>query len=94
MENYKKVHQWAAGITVEEGLKELQGLKLKYPWLRCDKSLEALERLSKDLPAIVKILLLQEKQNAIHRMYIAVNGLADTAITEAIIQKFKIDLDA
>lgn len=72
---------------------ELQAAKDKYPWLKVDQALEALQRLDKDLPAIIKILMLQEKQNAIHRKYIEVSGIADTAITKAIMQKFNIQLD-
>lgn len=81
-----------ATITVEPALKEIQDLKAKYPWAKCDKALETLEKLTKDLPAIVKIIMLQEKQNAIHRKHIELNGVADKAIIEAICHKFKIDL--
>ena len=87
------VAQWASTITAEPALKELQGLKAKYPWLRCDVALEALEKLSKDLPAIVNIIKLQEKQNAIHRKYIELNRIADTAIVEAMIKQYNIKLD-
>ncbi len=81
-----------ATITVEPALKEIQDLKAKYPWAKCDKALETLEKLTRDLPAIVKIIMLQEKQNAIHRKHIELNGVADKAIIEAICHKFKIDL--
>lgn len=76
-----------------EALQELQNLKAKYPWLKCDKSLEALERLSKDLPDIVKIIKLQEKQNAIHRRFIEASKFADDAIVKAMIEQYKIKLD-
>lgn len=78
---------------VDPGIKELQAAKLKYPWLKVDEALKTLERLQKDLPSIVKIIVLQEKQNAIHRKFIEVNQMADTAIIEAITKKFNIDLN-
>jgi hypothetical protein len=68
----------------------LKTLKLKYPWLRCEDSLAFLERMANELPKISHIVKLQEKQNLIHRKYIDVNNLADTAIAEAV--KIKFDL--
>lgn len=88
MQNYEAVHQWAATVNVEKALKEIEGLKAKYPWLKCEEVLEALQKLSKDLPDIVKIIKLQEKQNAIHRQFVSVNQLADEAIVAAVKSKF------
>lgn len=92
MQNYEQVAMWTATLNVDSAVKELRALKVKYPWLRCDDSLVALEKLSSDLPKVVEIIKHQEKQNAFHRKYIEVNKLADTAIVEALIAKFKIDL--
>ena len=92
MRNYEQVAMWTATLNVNSALKELEGLKEKYPWLRCDESLQALKQLDADLPKIVDIIKMQEKQNAIHREYIAVNKLADTAIVDALIKKFNIEL--
>jgi hypothetical protein len=93
MKNYKAVQQWASTITVEPGLRELQAAKLKYPWLKVDEALKTLEKLQKGLPEIVKIVVLQEKQNAIHRKFIEVNQLTDTAIIEAISKRFNLGVD-
>lgn len=83
--------QWLSTVDTQSGLLELQALKDKYQWLRCDKSLEFLTRMSKDLPMILKIIQHQEKQNAIHRKFIEVNQLADEAIVKAITYKFGLD---
>lgn len=88
MKNYEAVHQWAATVNLEKGLVELEGLKVKYPWLKCDEALEALHKMNKDLPDIIKIIKLQEKQNAMHREFVSVNQLADEAIVNAIKVKF------
>lgn len=88
--NYESVRQWAVTVRVDEALKEMLSLKERYPWLRCDKTITQLTKLEEDLPKIINIILHQEKQNAIHREYIRVNGLADTAIAEAIKAKFNL----
>ena len=88
MTNYEKVAQWASTLRADEALNELQGLKLKYPWLRCDESLALLQRFAEDLPKIAHIVKLQEKQNAMHRKYIEVNGLADEAIVKAVASQY------
>lgn len=90
MKNYEAVHQWASTVNVEKGLNELEGLKAKYPWLKCDAALEALQKLNKDLPDIIKIIKLQEKQNAIHRQFISVNQMADEAIVNAVKAKYNL----
>lgn len=84
MENYRSVMQWLATVNVDAAVKEIEMLKLKYPWLKCDETIATLKKMQNDLPQIVNIIKLQEKQNAMHREYIRVNGLADTAIVEAI----------
>jgi predicted RNA-binding protein with EMAP domain len=88
MKNYEMVAQWAATLKVEKAHSELQALKLKFPWLKCDESLAFLEQMKTDLPKITHIVRLQEKQNAIHRKYIEVNNLADKAIVEAVAAKY------
>lgn len=90
MTNYESVRQWAVTVNVNEALKEMIDLKAKYPWLKCDKTITKLQKLDEDLPKMINIILHQEKQNAQHREYIRVNGLADTAIAEAIKSKFNL----
>lgn len=88
MKNYEMVEQWAATIQAEQGYNELLALKAKYTWLKCEKALDTLKTLAEDLPKIMLIIKHQEKQNAIHRKYIELNGLADTSIIEAVKQKY------
>lgn len=88
MKNYELVEQWAATIQAEPAYNELLNLKVKYPWLKCDNALDTLKKLAEDLPKIMLIIKHQEKQNAIHRKYIELNGLADTAIIEAIRKQY------
>lgn len=88
MKNYELVERWASTISAEKAHGELLALKIKYPWLRCENALETLKTLQDDLPKIVHILKHQEKQNAIHRKYIELNGIADSAIIEAIVTKY------
>lgn len=90
MTNYESVRQWAITVKVDKALAEMQALKAKYPWLKCDHTIEKLMQLDADLPKMINIILHQEKQNAMHREYIRVNGLADTAIAEAIKAKFNL----
>lgn len=92
MENYKMVAQWAATIKIDEALNELQMLKLKYPWLKCEKSLLLLQKLAEELPDMLKIIKLQERENAIHRKYIELNRMADEAIVNSIAQKFNLEI--
>jgi hypothetical protein len=84
------VAQWAATLKADKAHSELSALKLKYPWLKCDESLQFLEQMKNDLPKITHIIRLQEKQNLIHRKYIEVNNLADKAIVEAVAAKYKL----
>lgn len=88
MKNYEAVQQWASTIKVDEAVNEMEILKLKYPWLKCDKTIETLKRLNADLPKIINIITHQEKQNAIHRKFIEVSKIADTAIVAAIESRF------
>jgi hypothetical protein len=90
MKNYELVEQWMASTATEMAYNELLALKCKYTWLKCNNALEALRLISEDMPKIVLILKHQEKQNAIHRRYIELNGLADTAIIEAICKQYKL----
>lgn len=99
MRNYDAVKQWAVTINITEGLQELEALKAKYPWLRCQKSLESLKRFDKELPAIVRIITIQEKQNAVMRFkierlekYIELNKWSDQIILDDIAKKFNIEL--
>jgi hypothetical protein len=88
MRNYQLLNQWAATVNAEKAYEELSAIKLKYPWLKCDKSLETLKKLSEDLPKMLQIIKLQEKQNAIHSRYIEVNKIADDAIIKAIVDQY------
>lgn len=88
MTNYQAVHQWAVTLRVDAALKEMELLKLKYPWLKCDKTIETLQKLDEDLPKITNIILHQEKQNAMHNEFIRVSKIADAAIVAAIEARF------
>lgn len=87
MENYEAVHQWAATVNVSKALQEIEGLKARYPWLKCDETLAALRKMNEDLPKIIHIIKFQEKQNAIHQRVIDVNHLADEAIVKAVMAR-------
>lgn len=90
MTNYEAVRQWVVTVKVDEALKEMEVLKLKYPWLKCDKTIDTLRKLDGDLPKIQDIILHQEKQNSMHREFIRVNKIADEAIVTAIAEKFNL----
>lgn len=92
MKNYQAVEQWAATINADKAYDEISKLRLKYPWLKCDETYKAIVKLYTDLPKIINIIKLQEKQNAMHRQFIHVNKLADEAIVKAIAEKFKIEI--
>ena len=99
MENYQKVSQWAATVNIEKAFREIDALRLKYPWLKCEESFELISRLHKELPIILKIILLQEKQNAGHRYhtsnmegYIKANGLADEVILDELKKRYNVDI--
>lgn len=99
MENYQLVSQWAANLTAEKAKDELELLRLKYPWLKCDESMEFITKMCEDLPKMLNIIKSQEMQNAILREknrrsdeYIRVSGLADEVILNDIQKKFNIDI--
>lgn len=90
MTNYTAVRQWAATVKVDEALKEMSGLKAKYPWLKCEKTMAVLEKLDGELGMMMQVILHQEKQNAILRQVIETNKYADETIVEAIKTKFNL----
>lgn len=99
MENYKLVSQWAASLNVEKAFKELNNLRTKYPWLRCDESFQFISQMHEDLPKMLHVIVLQEKQNAVLRFsdqnlrgYINANKLADEAIIDDLRKKFNIEI--
>lgn len=99
MENFHLVSQWAATINTEKAFNELNNLRLKYPWLKCDESFEFISKMHLDLPKMLHIIVLQEKQNAILRRsdeitrgYIKANQLADEVILNDLAKKFNIEI--
>lgn len=99
MENYQKISQWSATVNTEKAMREIESLRLKYPWLKCHESFEFISRMHKELPSILRIILLQEKQNAVHRYhtegmegYIKANGLADELILNELRNKYGLDI--
>jgi predicted RNA-binding protein with EMAP domain len=92
MKNYEMVAQWAATLNSEKAFNELQNLKLKYPWLKCDESLAFLKRMNDDLPKIAGIVKHQEKQNAIHRKFIEVSQKTDEAIVLQIAAQYNVQI--
>jgi hypothetical protein len=92
MKNYELVNKWTATLNIDAAVKEMRALKEKYPWLKCEQSLHALEKFQNDLPKIITVIQHQEKQNAIHRMMNDTTALADKAIIEAMISKYDIKL--
>jgi hypothetical protein len=95
MQNYHLVRQWAANIKTEKAHNELNNLVLKYPWLKCSETLKFVSQMHDDLPRILNIIILQEKQNAILRHeneklndYIKVNRMADELLIDEIKAKY------
>lgn len=88
MQNYEAVKQWASTVNLDKAVEELTNIRAKYPWLKLNETTKALLQMSSDLPKIVSIITHQEKQNAIHREFIRVSGIADAAIVKAIEAKF------
>ena len=86
--NYKMVKQWQLSINLDKAFAEMQALKLKYPWLKCDDTIAFLKQMDVELPKVLSIINHQEKQNNIHKKFIEVNQLADEAIVKAIESKF------
>ena len=99
MENYKLVNQWAASLTADKAFKEILDFKAKYSWVKLLESTSFIGHMHEDLPKILNIIRLQEKQHAVLRMeneklrkYIEVNGLADECILNSLKEKFGIDI--
>jgi hypothetical protein len=92
MKNYEAVQQWAATLNADKAYSEISKLREKYPWLKCDESFELIAKMYTDLPKIANIIKHQEKQNAIHRMFVDVNKMADAAIIHAVAEKAGIQL--
>lgn len=99
MENFHLVSQWAATIKTEKAFQELSNLKTKYPWLKCDEAFAFVSQMHQDLPRMLHIIVLQEKQNAILRRsdeklrgYIKANNMADEVIIDDLRKKFNIDI--
>ena len=90
MRNYEAVLQWASTMKTDKAYEEIQKLKSKYPWLRCDESFQFIEKMHTDLPKIINIVKLQEKQNAILEKVIEANHCADEAIVNAIMVQYDI----
>lgn len=90
MQNYEAINQWAASVNLGKAIKELTNLKRKYPWLKCDETMSFLTKLQGDLPKIVNVIKLQEKQNNMHQEFIRVSQIADLAIVEAIQTRFNL----
>jgi hypothetical protein len=86
-------------LRVDQAFKEIIELKKKYDWLKCPESMAFIVKMQEDLPKVLKIIVFQEKQNAILRLsdqrlreYIKVNGMADECIIEDLKKKFNIDI--
>lgn len=99
MENYHLVSQWASSLKTDKAFKELQDFNLKYTWAKLSETTDFVSKMHEDLPRILHIIQLQEKQNAAlraanerHREYIRVSGLADECIINDIKEKFNIDI--
>lgn len=92
MRTNQAVKQWASTLQADKALEELKALKAKYPWLRCDKSMKALETINSDLPKLISIITHQDKQNAMHNEFVRVSKIADEAMYNAIVEKYKIEI--
>lgn len=95
MENYQLVCQWAASIKTEKAYNELNNLRQKYPWLKCDETFQLVSQMHQDLSRVLHIIILQEKQNTVLRVenerlkdYIHVNRLADELLLDEIKAKY------
>lgn len=101
MENYKLVSQWAASVSADKAFTDILNFKAKNQWAK-DKLLDAtsfIGQMREDLPKILNIIKLQEKQNAVLRMenerlqgYIKANGLADEIILDELNKRFNIGI--
>lgn len=93
------VSQWASTLNAEKAYTEIYELKGKHMWLKCPESIEFITKMAQDLPKILNIIKLQEKQNTILRHenqklndYIRVNRMADELILDEIRDKYQIDI--
>ena len=92
MKNYQAVEQWASGVNADKAYAEINKLREKYPWLKCDESFTLITKMYTELPKLINIIKHQEKQNAIHREFIRINQIADEAIVHAVSAKAGITL--
>jgi hypothetical protein len=92
MRNYEAVRQWASTVNATKAYEEINKLKLKYPWLKCDESFLFIEKMDRDLPKILNIILLQEKQNTIQERVMQVNNMADAAIIKAVAERLNVQI--
>lgn len=99
MENYNLVSQWVASLSADKAFKEILDLKAKYNWINCPETIGFIAKMREDLPKMLKIIQLQEKQNAVLRRsdanlrgYIHANGLADEIILDEIKKKYNIEI--
>jgi hypothetical protein len=95
MENYQLVNQWASKISADKAFRELLDFKDRYSWAKLPESTLFLSQMAEDLPKILNIIKLQEKQNAILRYensrlteYIEVNRMADELMLDEIKSKY------
>lgn len=92
MKNYEAIEQWAATLNADKAYNELLKLKQKYPWLKCEDTLEFVNRMRIDLQKIGNMVKAQEKLNASYRRIIDLNHMADDAIISALAQQYHPDL--
>ena len=99
MENYHLVSQWASSLNADKAFKEILDLKAKYRWINCPESISFITKMYEDLPKILNIIKMQEKQNMVLRRsdenlrgYIHANGLADEVILDDIKKRFNIEI--
>jgi hypothetical protein len=79
---YEQLCKYTASIQVGKALAELKALKQKYPWVKCDGTLQVLESLEKDFPKLMNIVKLQEKRAFISKKMFEASALADVASRE------------
>jgi hypothetical protein len=97
--NYHLTNQWASSLNADKAFKEILDLKAKYNWINCPESISFIARMHEDLPKILNIIKLQEKQNAVLKManeklngYIKANNLADELILDELRDKYQFDI--
>jgi hypothetical protein len=100
MTNYEAVEQWAATFNADKALKEITTLKEKYPWLKCDETIQFVKKMQSDLPKIVNMIKAQEKlKNSYSKAldererFIELNQMADEAIIMAVAGKYHPELE-